>query len=442
MKIPQRPPSLNRLYESRDSQFLLGALSHRSATYRGHYMHWDRLRYRLPPDGLTLEQCWFGMKLARSAQAREVPLRDPAGHPFSYQLPDPAPELLHRIDHGGGGIFDLPNSPTNTDMRDRYLVRSLTEEAITSSQLEGAATPRPIAKEMLRSGRAPRSKGEQMILNNFRAMQRIRTLRDEPLSVERVVELQTILTENTLDDPTAAGRFRRADEGICVVDERDGEVLHTPPPAGELSDRMGAMCAFANGETPQAFIHPVIRAIILHFWLAYDHPFVDGNGRCARALFYWSMLRQRFWLMEFVSISEILLRAPGKYARAYLFTETDENDLTYFILYQLDIIRRALQSLHTYIDDKAREAREMAVQIKTAPDLNHRQRALLNHALRHPGQVYSIQGHQMSHAIVYQTARTDLLDLHNRGFFVLEKAGKKMLYRPASDLAGLLAGKV
>ena len=145
--------------------------------------------------------------------------------------------------------------------------------------------------------------------------------------------------------------------------------------------------------------------------------------------------------MEFVSISEILLRAPGKYARAYLFTETDENDLTYFILYQLEVIRRALQSLHTYIDDKAREAREMAAQIKTAPDLNHRQRALLNHALRHPGNIYSIQGHQMSHAIVYQTARTDLLDLHQRGFFVLEKAGKKMLYRPAPDLADLLAGK-
>lgn len=61
---------------------------------------------------------------------------------------------------------------------------------------------------------------------------------------------------------------------------------------------MTAMCAFPNGHLPDTFIHPAIRAIILHFWLGYDHPFVDGNGRTARALFYWAMLRQNYSLFE------------------------------------------------------------------------------------------------------------------------------------------------
>ena len=65
-------------------------------------------------------------------------------------------------------------------------------------------------------------------------------------------------------------------------------------------------------EIAGGFIHPMIRSIILHFWLAYDHPFVDGNGRTARALFYWSMLRHGYWLFEFISISQIILKGPDQ----------------------------------------------------------------------------------------------------------------------------------
>ena len=105
----------------------------------------------------------------------------------------------------------------------------------------------------------------------------------------------------------------------------------TAASASNCTERMGLMCDFANSKTPEGFVHPVLRSIILHFWLAYDHPFVDGNGRVARALFYWSMLRHGYWLFEFVSISQIILKAPVKYGRAFLYTETDDNDLTYFI---------------------------------------------------------------------------------------------------------------
>ena len=92
-------------------------------------------------------------------------------------------------------------------------------------------------------------------------------------------------------------------------------------------------------------MHPAIRAIILHFWLAYDHPFIDGNGRTARALFYWLMLRHGYWLFEFISISEIILKAPVQYGEAFLYTETDQNDLTYFIIHQTEVIRKSMQSL-------------------------------------------------------------------------------------------------
>jgi Fic family protein len=273
-------------------------------------------------------------------------LRDDRNRPFRYALPDPAPESLHHIDQGAGGRIEFPEQITNPHTRDRYIISSLVEEAIRSSQLEGALTTREIAKDMIRTQRPPSDTSEQMILNNFRTMQRIRGLKQEGLTPELVFELHRMLTENTLADASAAGRLRRPQDRVRVQDMYN-EVYHTPPPAEELEGRLRAMCDFANGRTPDAFMHPVIRAIILHFWLAYDHPFVDGNGRCARALFYWSMLRHNYWLCEYLAISQIIRKAPTRYYRAFLYTETDENDLTYFILYHLEATHFATRTPDT-----------------------------------------------------------------------------------------------
>ena len=67
----------------------------------------------------------------------------------------------------------MPEAPA----RERYVISSLIEEAITSSQLEGAMTTREVAKDLLRSGRKPRTKDERMILNNYRGMLRVREVR-------------------------------------------------------------------------------------------------------------------------------------------------------------------------------------------------------------------------------------------------------------------------
>jgi Fic family protein len=273
-----------------------------------------------------------------------------------------------------------------------------------------------------------------MILNNFATMQWIAELKKEPLSPQMVFDIHRLVTAKTLADPTAAGRFRKSDEQRVVGDDF-GEVYHEPPSAEELEDRLGAMCEFANAKTPNFFVHPVVRAIILHFWLAYDHPFVDGNGRTARALFYWAMLRNGYWLFEFISISNILRKAPIKYGRSFLYTETDENDLTYFIVAQTKVIRRAIEELHAYIGRKTTEVRELESHLRALDLFNHRQVDIVRHALKHPYQQYTIASHQKTHNVVYQTARSDLLDLHARGVLDRKKRGKQMVFSGPRDLA-------
>jgi Fic family protein len=334
---------------------------------------------------------------------------------------------------------------TNSQTRDRYLVNSLIEEAITSSQLEGAATTHKVAKEMLRQGRKPRNHGEQMIYNNYAAMRFIRSHMNLPLTPDVILQLQSIMTDLTLEDPKAAGRWRRAEENVSVVDERNHEILYVPPSADEIERRVTELCHFANGTNETSFVHPVIRAIAIHFMMGWIHPFVDGNGRTARALFYWSMAKSGYWLIEFTSISRVIKRAPAQYARAYLYTETDDNDLTYFVEHQLDVIRKAIKSLHAYLAEKAREIADTRRLIASSPrlkgKLNHRQLAVMEYFIKHSGTIYRIQEHKTLNQITYETARTDLLNLVELGLLEKHREGKSFVFQMPKKLRDKLAGK-
>ena len=432
MKAPRKPKPLTQLMKEHSGKLpeIFGAGV--SATVKGKYAHWDKLRHLEPPKNFDHEELWLGIKLARSQLLRNTPLTDSNGNPFRYAMPDCVLEMLHQIDSKARGSIELPEQATNRESRDRYIVRSLMEEAITSSQLEGASTTRQVAADMIRTGRKPKDNSEQMIVNNYKAIQSIRTLKGVALTPEKVLELHKILTVKTLENPTAAGRLQQPGEKrVHVTDNATQAILHNPPPAAQLPKRLERMCNFANGNMivsvsgEHGFVHPIIRAIVLHFWLAYDHPFLDGNGRTARALFYWSMLSQGYWLFEYVSISRILKNAPAKYGKSYLKTETDDNDMTYFIIYQLKVMLKAIADLDTYLHKKIQQVQEIETQLKHASKFNARQLALLSHATRHPAAEYTIASHQSSHNVAYATARSDLLELADNNLLQVHRLGKK-----------------
>ncbi len=427
MKEPTRPKHVHELLLKYSKDLPRILQSGITATPKGQYLHWDKLRQLTPPAGLNHDKWWLGVKLARVQLYRELPLKDASGQPFRYATPDVVHELLHKIDRRAGVRIELPEQVISPETRDRYIFNSLVEESITSSQLEGAATTRPVAADMIRYGRRPTNTSEQMIFNNYEAMQEIRKLKDRSLTPPVVLQLHKILSKDTLDDPSAAGRLQETTEKrVQVVDNLSHRVLHIPPPANQLRGRLVQMCEFANDlDNTKGFVHPLLRAIVLHFWLAYDHPFVDGNGRTARALFYWSMLSQGYWLFEFVSISRILREAPAQYGRSYLYTETDENDLTYFILYQLEVILRAIEELDDYLKRKVAQTQVVLNLLKNVSWLNHRQIALLSHAIRHPNKEYSVRSHQTSHSIAYATARGDLFELARKQLLISKRLGGK-----------------
>lgn len=440
MRVPQRPPNsgLSNLSPSRIADVVkLG-----TPTVGDRYLHWDEIRRRRAPKGLSSEEWWAALKLNRGLGRKKLPFTDIDGVAFSYVLTDQAMERLHLIDRSAVATSSAPEPILNQATRNRYLVSGRMEEAIASSLLEGAVTTRSEAKALLRSRRAPLTLAERMVVNNYRAMQEITDDISEPITIERLLDLHRTLTEGTLGNPADAGRFQGpTDERVVVADYVGrGEILHRPPPASEIPSLMDRLVTFANGKSDRGFMHPVVRAVALHFLLAYIHPFADGNGRTARALFYWSMLQQQYWLTEYLSISRLLNRAPTQYGRAFLYTETDEADFTYFLLHQLDVIRRSIDELNAYLKAKNEEVRAVERALQSAANLNHRQLALLSHAVRHPDAVYTFATHRSSHGVVYQTARLDLLDLEARGFVERGKVGRELRFYPAPDLADRVRG--
>ena len=407
---------------------------------RDRYPHWDKLR-RLPsPEGFSNEQWWLKIKLARNEEFRQLPLKTPEGLHFGFTLPDIVLRHLHHIDQRCAGEVAMDEIVTSEkEAGRRFLVNSLMEEAIRSSQLEGATTSRVVAKEMLRSGRPPRDRSERMILNHYRALEFMRDEMGSELTPASILELHRIVTGGTLRDPTAAGRLQRPGEPRVAVFDRDGEdPVHVPPPAEQLPERMELLCKFANEVDGEPFVHPVLRAILLHFWIAFDHPFEDGNGRTARILFFWAMQSRGYWLAEYLPISRLIRGAPAKYGRAFMETETDGGDTTYFLIHQLQVIEGAIADLHDYLERKVAEVRDVERLLQDNADLNGRQLALLIDAVRRPAAIYSFDSHALSHRVSHETARSDLRALADSEFLVSRRKGRKHIFEPVPDLPGRL----
>jgi len=439
MKIPEKAPDFSQITPEDFGRIfaLMENEELRSLIRRANknYLYWDKFKYRVPEKLLNGYLAWFLLKLSRKNQLRFISSTDKQNKPFNFWLPDPVQEDLHHLDSVAGGNISFGESLINKDSQERYLVHSLMEEAISSSLLEGAATTREKARGMLLSGKKPASLADKMILNNYLTVKKLSSIKGEVFSRELLNEIHGTITQETLKNPDASGRFRNESDDPIEVMDGQGNTLFVPPPVGEIEKRVDELIQFANADDePGEFIHPIIRGVMLHFLLGYIHPFVDGNGRTARAIFYWYMLKRGYWLIEYIPISRIFLKSPVQYARAYLYSEMDDQDLTYFIVYNLKALRLGFRELKAYIARKQKKVRMVTYVFRRDPDLNARQTSLIQHALRHPEMEYNIQNHKNYYSVTYQTARTDLLDLVTRKFMEKIKRGKKFFFKLSKEI--------
>lgn len=403
------------------------------------YPYWEKWKYLAREWDLDPKRVWKVIKKKRSISRRTVNFD--SGGRFNLQMNTPSimQKQLHELDLSLGGSLDASDI-IPADEKQRYLVSSLMEEAIASSQLEGAATTRKLAKQMLASNRKPRNPGEQMIANNYVAMQWIVQNKHTPITESAILQLHRLITNDTLSHKEEEGAFRTTDD-VRVIDVQTGEILHTPPQSQDLGRLMQTFCGFMNDKQKEDFfLHPISKAIILHFLIGYIHPFADGNGRTARALFYWYLIRKGYWLIEYMSVSRIILASKAQYSRAYQHTEKDENDVTYFVLYNLRCIQRSLEELKMYIERKNQEKKSILVLLRHT-DYNDRQILLIEEILNEKKTMFTVTEVQHKFGVANQTARTDLEYLVVKGILQTRKSGNKIQFVLAEDGERRIMGK-
>ena len=392
------------------------------------YLHWDEVRYRDVP--VDHEALWALMKLSRRNSTRRISFKE---WTFTYNITSEMMRILHILDSGAGGTIEAPIPGLRTAKgMERYIVSSLMEEAIASSQIEGAVTTTKVAKDMLKTQRSPRNVSEQMILNSYVAMKRIKELRSEKLTIELIKELHRTITQDTLRSKEDEGQFRKDDETVVADPFESDRIYHRPPDHRRIDAHLQELCDFANSSSEE-FIHPLIKAITIHFMIGYIHPFVDGNGRLARTLLYWYALKSDYWLFEYMAISRTIKGSRRKYGMAYLYTETDDNDLTYFLDYNFRCMEKALQDVRGYILHKQEEQREALKTVAELPGISTRQAEVLKYVIK-SGRPVSIKEIATMFDVVYQTARTDLLGLVEIGRLDMFKDKRRLLFVERTDL--------
>ncbi|WP_165777065.1 Fic family protein [Paremcibacter congregatus] len=401
------------------------------------YLYWSKIKRKdWLPEEMEAEEFWAHVKAYRQINFNDTPILDDGDLIFRwFHLSRYAP-FLHEIDlHMGGHLMGQNHITDNEKLE--YVSRGLMEEAIASSQLEGAHTTRVVAKKMLIEGRAPQDKAEHMILNNYKTMKAIeQEFCKKDLSLDMLNELHVMITQNTLPKD-AQGVFRTDEDKIVISPKGDDQITYICPKIAFVEQELPRLIAFANDQDLSDFIHPVIKAIMLHFWLAILHPYMDGNGRLARVLFYWYLLKHDYWAFAYLPISEMIKKSPGQYSQAYVYSEQDDNDLTYFIDYNIRKIKQARDTFSQYIARKKKDKEVENQIVRSHHDFNKRQLKLLVHFYQNPGERTNVSAQSKIHQVTRVPAAQDLKKLQTSGYLTSQKQGKLVYYYPTAKVKDL-----
>ena len=381
------------------------------------YLYWDKVKYKVP-DGLDKYDFWAALKLLRQGKSLHF-----AGNTFTFTETSSMQKLLHEFDFDFGGVFFSSNTIPES-RKNYYILSSIAEEAIASSKMEGASTTREKAKEMIRSQAKPKDKSQKMIANNYETIEFLRKCGVSVLSKDFILDIHRRITKDTLDKKEYEGRFRENNE-IFVVDNVSGDIVHFPPDCSDIESCIDSLCNFANSNGSE-FIHPIIKAIIIHFMLSYLHPFVDGNGRTARSLFYWYMLKEGYWFTEFLAISRNIYKTKTQYEKSFIYTELDNGDLGYFIQYNLEVLHKSFYDFREYLERKQKE--ENAIfEFRNIDGINERQARIIKLYSDKPHSVFTSKELVSSLGVTGKTVRSDLENLVKLGFLERVPKNKRLI---------------
>lgn len=386
--------------------------------FQEEYPYWSKVKYKKLKGFNTPEDIWNALKQLRLSNQ----ITANSNYRIHFSMTNSMARLCHNFDMQFGGSWGS-ETLIPRDSRKIYLMNSVIDEAISSSQMEGASTTRKVAKEMLRNKITPKDKSQWMIYNNYQTIQFLSENLGQAMTPEFLLHIHSLMTYNTMDNPEDAGRFRQNDN-VVVANSVTNEIVHIPPSFKEIPAAVNWLCQFANSNDRTVFIHPIIKGAILHYFISYLHPFVDGNGRTARAIFYWYLLKEGYWLTEYLSISRIIYKSKAAYEKSFLQSEADGNDIGYFIIYHLNALEKAFNELKSYIERKTAQKKD-EVQLLKIGGITKRQASILHLFIKDADLIVTAKDIAGRMLISQPTAKKDLSELVQSGLLTEIKLNKQ-----------------
>ncbi len=381
------------------------------------YVHWDKFKDMQIPEPDHRMDIW-----AKALAERDQGFyRRLFFHAFDIKwwISNSLEAQLHKLDIGLAGGRDLQVLLEPKHIH-RHKTNALLDESITSAQLAGVTVSKKAAKEMLLKKRAPQDINEQVCVNIYRALQLAYTRKEETLSVELLLQLHQTLTRDTIK-LKGVGQYRTNNKAdLSAVDASSG---YQPVDIAYIPTIVEQLTALYNNDADPYFIHPLVKACLIHYVITTGRPFKDGNGRLARLLAQMYLLKKEYWAAEFISVSNVISKFRQQYHKAFAQAQSDDNNAGYFIQFYIQAVQLAFKSARDFslrINKEKVEKRGHKI-----PGYNERQTAVLQWLKEDGSKVVTIRELRSVYGVSKETARTDLTALVEKGWIKYYHINKK-----------------
>lgn len=366
------------------------------------YLNKTDILYRIKT-GLNINEVWKEVQDYRKKNSIKLSLLDQEGENLFIVLTEELKKMIVYIDDVANKNLYESASP---EMKSQIVLEALIDEAYQSSVIEGAHTTKKKTKKMIEEKLKPKDKSEKMVLNNFYALQYVMENRNEPITESTILDIYNIVTDGTLDSDEKTEKYRTDQNEVL---NQLNEVIYTPPLANNVQEMMNSLLSFLHSDNEE--IHPILKAMIFHYYFVYIHPFHDGNGRTARALTYMYLLQKDYTFFKYFSISSMIVEARSSYYKSIKDSEDSESDTTYFALAYSKII---MDSIIKVSGDFIRQFSKEIIFNKINErglKLNKRQEKAVNFMLRYSKSIDVNTYISKINKVSQETGRKDLNDL-------------------------------
>jgi len=312
---------------------------------------------------------------------------------------------------------------TPQSSNEAFGLKAMEDEIASSLTIESIDFSRDSVRKILR-GYAPADESENRIFGMKKGLEFISDP-DNEITEETIHTLYDIAIGQYLpeNDKLKPDMFYRHDS-VYIVGQ---EVEHTGLPYEKLPEYMSKFITFINAEST---MNDLLKAAVIHFYIAYLHPYFDGNGRMARLMHLWYLKRQGYSSALFIAFSSYIERGRKGYYSAYSLAEGNAKisgvmDVTPFLVYFIENVYNKLGSALPHVNT-------MAAFNKALDDgqITEKEKDLWNFVLSAygNGEFSTKQLERDFGNAAYATIRGFVLKFESLGLLSAQKYGNKVKY--------------